>query len=233
MNSLNIKSWDINNISDYPVIVNLSRRKGGKTFMTRHIVREYFVKKKKIKNIMVISETGLFNDDYLWINKSRIVSSFNEELIESILDRQKKLIETDKKGDNELLLILDDVINMNDSNRTNIKLLARLFTLSRHFKISIILNTQYIKADVYTPIMRDNTDILICFIQNNKDNKKMISQSWLSIDDNDMGYELVDKIPDENHRVLIIDNTKTSKFYSDFCFHYKADAVPKTWKFKY
>jgi len=233
MNSLNIKSWDINNISDYPVIVNLSRRKGGKTFMTRHIVREYFVKKKKIKNIMVISETGLFNDDYLWINKSRIVSSFNEDLIESILDRQKKLIENDKKGDNELLLILDDVINMSDSNRTNIKLLSRLFTLSRHFKISVILNTQYIKADVFPPICRDNTDILICFIQNNKDNKKMISQTWLSIDDNDMGYELVDKIPDEEHRVLVIDNTKTSKKYSDFCFHYKAEPIPKTWRFKY
>jgi len=231
--SLSIQAWDLNNISDYPVIVNLSRRKGGKTFMTRHIVREYFVKKKKIKNILVISETGLFNDDYLWIKKDRIVSSFNEELIESILDRQKKLIENDKKGDNELLLILDDVVNMADSNRTNIKLLARLFTLSRHFKISVILNTQYIKADVFSPIMRDNCDLLICFIQNNKDNKKMISQSWLSIDDNDMGYELVDKIPNEDHRVLIIDNTKTSTKYSDFCFHYKADAVPKTWRFKY
>jgi len=122
---------------------------------------------------------------------------------------------------------------MSDSNRTNIKLLTRLFTLSRHFKISVILNTQYIKADVYVPAMRDNTDILICFIQNNKDNKKMISQTWLSIDDNDMGFELVDKIPDEHHRVLVIDNTKTSKSYSDFCFHYKADAVPKSWRFKY
>jgi hypothetical protein len=48
-----------------------------------------------------------------------------------------------------------------------------------------------------------------------------------------MGYELVDKIPDEDHRVLIIDNTKTSKKYSDFCFHYKASPVPKTWRFKY
>ncbi len=233
MNSLNIKGWDMNSMSDYPVIVNLSRRKGGKTFMTRHIVRDYFVKKKKIKNILVISETGLFNDDYLWLDKSRIVSSFNEDLIESILDRQKKLIENDRKGDNELLLILDDVINMSDSNRTNIKLLSRLFTLSRHFKISVILNTQYIKADVFPPICRDNSDVLICFIQNNKDNKKMISQTWLSIDDNDMGFELVDKIPDEHHRVLVIDNTKTSKSYSDFCFHYKADAVPKSWRFKY
>ncbi len=230
---MNIKSWDLNSINPYPVIVNLSRRKGGKSFMTRHIVREYFVKIRKVKNILVISETGLFNDDYLWIDKKRITSSFNEDLIEGILDRQKKLIENDKKGDNEMLLILDDVINMNDSNRNNIKLLARLFTLSRHFKISVILNTQYIKADVYTPIMRDNTDLLICFIQNNKDNKKMISQSWLSIDDSDGGFVLVDTIPNVDYRVLVIDNTKTSTNYSDFCFHYKAEDVPKTWRYKY
>ena len=73
-----------------------------------------------------------------------------------------------------MLLVLDDVINMEETGRKNVKLLSRLFTLSRHFKISIILNTQYIKADVFPPIMRDNTDIVNIFLQTNKDNKKMI-----------------------------------------------------------
>jgi len=230
---MNIQEWDILSMPDFPVIVNISRRRGGKSFLTRDIVRNYFVKKKKIKNILVISETGLFNEDYKWIDKSKITPNFNNELINEIFERQKKLIEYDKKGDNELLIILDDVVNMEDSGRNNIKLLARLFTLSRHFQISIILNTQYIKSDIYPPIMRDNTDICIVFLQNNKDNKKLVKDTWLSTDETNNGIILLDTIPNENHRALVIDITKTINNYEEFCFHYTAKPINPQWRFKW
>jgi len=230
---MNIKEWDMSTMPDFPVIVNISRRRGGKSFLTRDIVRNYFVKKKKIKNILVISETGLFNEDYKWIDKAKITPNFNNDLINAIFERQKKLIEYDKKGDNELLIILDDVVNMEDSGRNNIKLLARLFTLSRHFQISIILNTQYIKSDIYPPIMRDNTDICIVFLQNNKDNKKLVKDTWLSTDDTNNGIILLDTIPNENHRALVIDITKTINNYEEFCFHYTAKAISPQWRFKW
>jgi len=230
---MNIKEWDMSTMPDFPVIVNISRRRGGKSFLTRDIVRNYFVKKKKIKNILVISETGLFNEDYKWIDKAKITPNFNNDLINAIFERQKKLIEYDKKGDNELLIILDDVVNMEDSGRNNIKLLARLFTLSRHFQISIILNTQYIKSDIYPPIMRDNTDICIVFLQNNKDNKKLVKDTWLSTDDTNNGIILLDTIPNENHRALVIDITKTINNYEEFCFHYTAKPINPQWRFKW
>jgi len=230
---MNIKEWDMSTMPDFPVIVNISRRRGGKSFLTRDIVRNYFVKKKKIKNILVISETGLFNEDYKWIDKSKITPNFNNDLINEIFERQKKLIEYDKNGDNELLIILDDVVNMEDSGRNNIKLLARLFTLSRHFQISIILNTQYIKSDIYPPIMRDNTDICIVFLQNNKDNKKLVKDTWLSTDDTNNGIILLDTIPNENHRALVIDITKTINNYEEFCFHYTAKPINPQWRFKW
>lgn len=230
---MDITEWDLDTIPRFAVIVNLSKRRGGKSFLTRDLVRNHFYKKRKVANILVISETGLFNDDYKWLPKTRITKSFNEDLINEILDRQKKLIENDKKGHNELLLILDDVVNMDDSGRNNIKLLSRLFTLSRHFAISIILNTQYIKADVFPPIMRDNTDICCVFMQTNKDNKKMINDTWLSINEEKEGLRLVDTIPDENHRIMIIDNTKITTNYEDFVFHYTAEDVPKTWSYKF
>lgn len=230
---MNIQEWDMLSMPDFPVIVNISRRRGGKSFLTRDIVRNYFVKKKKIKNILVISETGLFNEDYKWIDKAKITPNFNNDLINAIFERQKKLIEYDKKGDNELLIILDDVVNMEDSGRNNIKLLARLFTLSRHFQISIILNTQYIKSDIYPPIMRDNTDICIVFLQNNKDNKKLVKDTWLSTDDTNNGIILLDTIPNENHRALVIDITKTINNYEEFCFHYTAKPINPQWRFKW
>jgi len=230
---MNIQEWDMLSMPDFPVIVNISRRRGGKSFLTRDIVRNYFVKKKKIKNILVISETGLFNEDYKWIDKAKITPNFNNDLINEIFERQKKLIEYDKKGDNELLIILDDVVNMEDSGRNNIKLLARLFTLSRHFQISIILNTQYIKSDIYPPIMRDNTDICIVFLQNNKDNKKLVKDTWLSTDDTDNGIVLLDTIPNEHHRALVIDITKTTNDYEEFCFYYTAQPINPQWRFKW
>ncbi len=230
---MNIQEWDMLKMPKFPVIVNISRRRGGKSFLTRDIVRNYFVKKRKIKNILVISETGLFNDDYKWIDKSKITPNFNNDLINEIFERQKKLIEYDKYGDNELLIILDDVVNMEDSGRNNIKLLSRLFTLSRHFHISIILNTQYIKSDIYPPIMRDNTDICIVFLQNNKDNKKLIKDTWLSTDDTNDGIILLDTIPNENHRALVIDITKTTNNYDEFVYYYTANPINPQWRFKW
>ena len=230
---MNINEWDFETIPKYPVIVNISKRRGGKSFLTRDIVKNYFYKIRKCPNVMVISETGLFNEDYKWLPKSRITKSFNDELISGIFDRQQKLIESDKKGNNELLLILDDVVNMEDSGRNNIKLLSRLFTLSRHFAISIILNTQYIKADIFPPIMRDNTDICCIFLQSNRDTKKLIVDTWLSLGEPKEGLELLDTIPDENHRIMVIDNTKMTKEYGDFIYHYKASEVPKNYQYKF
>jgi len=232
--SLLINEWDFDTIPKYSVIVNVSRRRGGKSFLTRDLMRNHFWAKRKVKNVLVISETGLFNGDYYFLKKERITPHFTEELINDIFDRQKKLIEYDKHGDNELLLVLDDVINMEETGRKNVKLLSRLFTLSRHFKISIILNTQYIKADVFPPIMRDNTDIVNIFLQTNKDNKKMILDTWLSLDDdNQTGYDLISSVPNEDHRILTIDNTKITKNYGDFCFYYKAQPIPKTYHYKF
>lgn len=232
--SLNINEWDFKTMPKYPVIVNISKRRGGKSFLTRDLIRNHFWANRKVKNVMVISETALFNGDYYFLKKERITPHFTESLITDILDRQKKLIEYDKHGDNELLLILDDVINMEETGRSSVKLLSRLFTLSRHFKISVILNTQYIKADVFPPIMRDNTDICNIFLQTNKDNKKMILTTWLSIDDDDKsGYDLINDIPNENHRLLTIDNTKITRNYEDFCFFYKAQPIPKTYHYKF
>ena len=229
-----IKEWDFKTLPKYPVIVNVSKRRGGKTFLTRDLVRNHFWANRKVKNILVISETALFNGDYYFLSKTRIVKSFNNDLINSIFERQKQLIASDPKGDNELLLILDDVINMEDSGRNNVKLLGRLFSLSRHFATSIILNVQYIKSDVFPPLMRDNSDVICVFLQTNKDNKKMINNTWLSINDNDSeGYNLIDTIPNSNHRILIIDNTKITNNYNDFVFHYTAQPIPKTFKYKF
>ena len=82
--------------------------------------------------------------------------------------------------------------------------------------------------------MRDNTDICNIFLQTNKDNKKMILTTWLSIDDDDKsGYNLINDIPNENHRLLTIDNTKITRNYEDFCFFYKAQPIPKTYHYKF
>ena len=91
--SLNINEWDFKTMPKYPVIVNISKRRGGKSFLTRDLIRNHFWANRKVKNVMVISETALFNGDYYFLKKERITPHFTESLITDILDRQKKLIE--------------------------------------------------------------------------------------------------------------------------------------------
>jgi len=232
---MDINYWDLD-IPKYGVVVLLGRRRTGKSFLLRDIVYKHYYKKLKVKNILCITATGSFNQDYKWCPERRVVDNFTEELLEELLSRQKKLI-LSGADDCDLLICFDDIVNMETTNRNNVKILGRLWTSSFHYRIHIIFNTQYIKADCYTPVMRDNTSILVCFLQNNKDNIKSIKDGFLSAslkpEDEETGYELVATIPDENHRVLIINNQIITKEFSEYCYWYKADEIPKTFKYEF
>jgi len=233
--SISVKEWNMIEMPDYPCITLLGKRRSGKSTLIKDIVKNYFYK-KKYPNIIVVSPTAKFNEDYKWLEQKYIVPDFSEDLIDSILDRQKKLVENDPKGNNSLLLIIDDMV-MDNSNfmNNNARVLSKLYVLGRHYKIAILNSTQILKGGgTFTPSMRTNTDIMICFISPNKDDKKYIEDTWLKIDgDSSIGQSLVDNIPNDNFRVMIIDNSKITMDYEKFVYYYTGNVISKNWKYKF
>jgi len=230
---MNIQEFDYNIVKKYPVFVNLGRRRVGKSTLTRDQVYNYHIKKAKTKFIILISPTGVFNKDYDYLDPKYKFEHFTESLLDGILLRQRKLIETEPNGDYDTLLILDDIVK--SGNKRQIDILSKLLTLSRHYRLSIILNIQYMKSSEFSPTMRDNVDYMFIFKQNNYENKKNIVEQWLSIsiEDKKKGFVLMETIP-QNYRIMVIDNTLISNDYKGFIYHYTADlkAMPKDYKIK-
>ena len=227
-----MKSFEFNTIKKYPVICLIGKRRSGKSYMIRDLLYNHFHKQRKYKNIMLISPTSNMNTDYDLIPNKNKFENFSSDLLEGLMERQKKLIKDDPKGKYDTCIVLDDVVNMSDKNEARI--LSGLLVKSRHYRISVILSLQYLKSREFPPASRDNIDYAVIFKQHNKENVKNIVEQWLGGDPQieELGYRMTTKIPDvSSHRVLIIDSSEFGENIKEFTYQYIADKIPKKFTF--
>lgn len=228
----NIKEFDLDNIPLYATITVLASRRSGKSVLTRHIIYKEFLKKRKIKNLVIVSPT-IHNGDYAFVDNKFKFTSFDEPFLNKILERQLKLITSEPKQSHPLLLVLDDIVKSTDQKTKD--LLSRLYTLSRHYHLYIILVSQSLRHEL-TPIIKFNSDIVFVFASRNYDNKKEIADLWLGFgkkEDRDNAFEVMDSVA-YGYRAMTINNTVHSNEPSEIIFHYEVDvekSVPRGYFF--
>ena len=221
MDSMNIKEFDLAQIPKFATILILACRRSGKSVLCRDWLWREFIKKRKIKNIVIVSPT-IHNGDYKFIDDKFKFTSFDKEFLDKILARQLALITEDPKGNHEMVLLLDDIIK--STNTETKDLLSRLFTLSRHYQLTILLCSQSLRHEC-TPCCRFNTDTVVTFQSRNYDNKKEIADLWLGFgkkESRDEAFEIIDNVA-QGYRAMVIDNTSHSNEPSDIIFHYEVD----------
>ena len=220
--------FDYSDIPDNPSIVLCGRRRSGKGFLTRDLAYYYF-RGQKIKSCFIFSPTceidTLSGNDFVPIEFR--YPEVNVDVIERIMKRQEYLIRHDPKGNHKVLILIDDIIASNDAKQS--KVLDKLFISARHFQISLVVCYQYIKKD-FSPVQRDNVDVIFCFQQSNFDNKDSLNKQYLSInEDKKEGLRLINEYA-VGYQTLVILNTTNSNNYEDFCFYYTADMINKKFK---
>ena len=139
-------------------------RGSGKSELLRYLVLN---EKDKFKQIVCISPTNEMNNFYSdFIDNRYIFEEYNNEYIDLLL---KKLSEINK-GKNcqsdkpcNLLLILDDCCSSTKFH--NNKTFEKLFTIGRHFFLSTIIISQYLKH--IPPCARSNSEYLLVSTLNN------------------------------------------------------------------
>ena len=229
---MDIKEFEFDEIKNYSTIVFVAPRRAGKSTFIIQLLYKHFIKKKKVKNFLIISPTA-FNPDYQFIDDQYKKTELNEDVLEDILKDQEKKISQDPEGDHELTIVLDDILK--STNGKTKDMLERIFILGRHYRLNILLSVQNIRAE-YTVSMRMNTDYVVIYQSTNKNNKKEVSELWLSLGEKDMekvGYGLLTTIP-KKYRTMVIDNTSVIKEnYGDFVSYFEAslDIVPKNFHF--
>lgn len=225
---MDLFEYDLSDLPENPSIVLCGKRRSGKGVLTKDLAFNFF--RGKVSNTFLFSPTSeiaINQIDYVPLEYR--FTELNVDVIEMIMKRQEYLIKNTPKDKNKhrILIIIDDIIASNDSRQQ--KILDKLFICARHFRISLIVSYQYVKKD-FSPVQRDNVDVIFCFQQNNYNNKEALVLQYLNVNENkNAGYELLNKNA-VGYQALVISNTETSNKFEDFCFTYTADIIQKKFK---
>ncbi len=219
--------FDLTDIPENPSIVLAGRRRSGKGVLTKDLCYNYF-RGQKLQSCFLFSPTAeIAINGFDFVPMEYRYTEIDTDVIERILKRQEYLIKNNNKGNYKTLIIIDDIISSNDAKQQ--KILDKLFICARHYQISLIVCYQYIKKD-FSPVQRDNVDIIFCFQQSNFDNKDALNRQYLSVgEDKKEGLDLINKYA-IGYQSLVILNTINSDKYEDFCYFYKADMIERKFK---
>lgn len=223
-----IKEFDYADIPIYSTITIIASRRSGKSVLTRDILYKEFIKKRKIKNIVVVSPT-MHNGDFSFLDDKYKFVDFNETFLNTILDRQEELIKNDPQGQHDTVIILDDIIKSCSTKTKDI--LSRLYTLSRHYRLYVMLVSQSLKHEC-SPVIKMNSDLVVIFKTKNLNNKQEIMEHWLGFsdkEDRNTGIQIIDTLA-QGYRAMVINNTVHSNNIGDIVSYYQVDvkkSVPK------
>jgi hypothetical protein len=143
-------------------IVAVGKRRTGKSWCFRNLM---YLLKDKLQAGIVISQTDPLNKFWQqYVPKKYIYPKYQPEILDAVFKRQKKIIndknltEEEKEAKAPFFVLLDDVIS--DQRLKYDENLMELFVAGRHYKLMVLITTQYAKA--ITPVIRGNTDY--CFM---------------------------------------------------------------------
>lgn len=194
----------INLINTHPFLLYLiGKPKTGKSHMTKFIIKE-LMKNKLYDYVLVFCPSlGLSKDSsYDFIPSEFQYNKYSDYKIRNIMRLQKQRKEENKP--NRCLLILDDIIgSINKNNKT----LHKLITLHRHYNISIIISSQYMKG--VDPVLRDCFNYLIIFKPSNYQYLNDYKTSWF-YDVNNLS-EHFSKYCNKQYRACFVNLDKSEK----------------------
>lgn len=190
-----------------------SKRNTGKTLLISVLLME-LLRQRKVDMVLVMSQTVHVNDDYAFLPE-RLRQKFSEATIQKLMDKQAKV----PKGKREqVLLVLDDVLSDKDAEKS--RYVRKLFVLSRHYDIHIILISQTSNVAL-SPQIKANSD----YILYSRLNRHQLTALWESITNMDKrDFIAYSETNNKNFTFLCVDNTSQSNSPDEFLLKVKVSA---------
>jgi hypothetical protein len=221
-------------IPEDAVVVFVGARRTGKS----QIIKNLLYYHRDIPIGTIISGTEVANGFFEKIvPKVFIHHECTPELIDNVLNRQKKLKKKVKKIerktkessniDTRAVLLLDDCLY--DDNWIRKKNIRELFMNGRHWDVMFLITMQYPLG--IPPNLRSNVDYVFILRENKQSNRQRIYQNYASIFPS---FEMFNTVMDsctENYECLVIAANSQSNKLQDQVFWYKADINCGNFKF--
>ena len=197
---------DNNNDFEFPdrnfASLIISKRASGKTFLCNYLLH-HFNESKRFDYVVLFSQTSHISGDFKCIPKKQHFQKFDNEIVNKIFKFQEKYKNT-KKPKNCLIIVDDCIGAVNNDFKV---LLDKIYTLGRHYNISIITLCQ-IGKNVITPSIRNNCDFWFWSI-NNHTTMDIIFENIVWNGNKKSFYDFVRKNTTD-YRFIIYDNTKST-----------------------
>jgi len=232
---LQLRKFDINDITDESVVVLIGKRDTGKSFLCKDILYHH----QNIPVGQVISGTEGANHFYSkMIPKLFIHNEWDPQIVQNMIKRQKMLLEKINDGNTNIdprsFLILDDCLY--DNTWAKDKYMRSVFMNGRHFKILFLLTMQY--ALGIPPNLRTNIDFIFILRENYVSNRKRLYEHYAGMFPSfEMFCQIMDQCT-ENYECLVINNNAKSNKLTDQVFWYKAEThgdvklgAPSFWEY--
>jgi hypothetical protein len=192
-------------------IVAVGKRRTGKSWIFRNLM---YLMRDKIPAGIVISQTDELNKFWRqYIPAKYIYPKYEPAILDTVFKRQKKILNdrglTDEEKEKKapFFVLLDDVISDQrlkyDSN------LMELFVAGRHYKLFVLITTQYAKA--ITPTIRGNTDYCFMLKCMQKVQRECLWENYADFLTRDAFNQILDAYTEENETLVINTCTDTGK----------------------
>lgn len=192
------------------------------------LVRDIFYHHRHIPSGIVFSGTEEANPFFAdFIPDSFIHDEYDPELIERIMNKQKKKINDAKKAGikdgkcpaNNMFIVFDDMLH-DAQNWKNEKTIKNIFFNGRHYNFLFVLTMQYALA--IPPALRSNIDYVFIFNEQSMKNRRKIFEDYgACIPSFDHFCNILDACT-QNYECLVIKTTGNSTDLRDNIFWYKA-----------
>ena len=182
-------------------IAILSKRNSGKSFLAKYLLHQ-LMKQGKIHSVYIFSKTEMHSRSFNCFPEELIIDHYNPEIIDAIFKNQENSIQKfGKENTPNVCIIFDDLVS---SIPVNCPTLNRIFTLSRHYNVQLMLLAQVCRA-VFSPCIRQNVDML--FVNKVNDNYLKSVYECIYFDGSYKQFqEFFKKNQTEDYSFLVYDN---------------------------
>jgi len=222
---MGVKKFELHKMPDNPTIVIIAKRRSGKSWICRDILRHF----RDIPVGIVIAKSEYKQDKPFYAEffpDTYIHYEYKSKIIEKLLFRQETMIKKQKDKlrdgvviDPRAFLLMDDCLS-DKGVWAKDPLIAELMYNGRHYKILFILTMQAPLG--IRPELRSNFDYFILLATDIQSDLKKLYEHYTGIFKSLKSFINVFKQLTKDHCAMVIANCGADLDFSDKLFWYKA-----------
>lgn len=216
-----LAEFDPENIKLDATVIAVGKRRTGKSWAFRHIMHTL---KDQFHAGIVISQTDEMNGYWRqYIPEKYIFPKFDPAILEAVFARQKAILKdpslTEKQREEKarFFILLDDVISDNQVRYD--PSVAELFVAGRHYKLFVMITTQYAKA--ITPTLRSNADYVLMLHTKQELQREALWRDFGDFMTKEGFFTLLDAYTEDNE-ILVLDASEPTAKPWDVLYWFKA-----------